>query len=251
METMEKPTQTDSFWPISLMYRGISDFLLQFHAPDAFPETFVFDSDRLWQLRACLQNLISLDICWFIFESYIHTQKRYLSAPAQTYATFRSRIGSLMEVNEDCPRGTPRWLKNVRCIALEIARFACAACCGDSMVSDNVIAPIEAALEWHLSNESGLFQFFQTSLREKLLSATFTSAKKYLNMSPLAICESQRHHPQSAGLQQHHDIERISMRLAHMGVLHWKVWAPILYVRESVPSTDVAMAPAPLHDVAC
>ncbi|KAL4888993.1 T-complex protein 11-domain-containing protein [Aspergillus ambiguus] len=243
LQAMEKPVQTDSFWPITLMFRGISDFLLQFQSPDSFPETFVFDSDRLWQLRACLQNLINLDICWFIFESYIHTQKRYLSAPAQTYATFRSRIGSLMESNDDCPRGSSRWLKNVRCIALEIARFACAACCGDSMVSDTVIAPIEAALEWHLSNESGLFQFFQNSLREKLLSETFTCAKKYLNMSPLAICESQRHHPQPSGLQQqHHDIERISMRLAHMGVLHWKVWAPILYVRESVSSTDVAMA---------
>ncbi|EAU34552.1 conserved hypothetical protein [Aspergillus terreus NIH2624] len=243
LRAMEKPIQTDSFWPLSLMFRGISEFLLQFQGPDAFPETFVFDSDRLWQLRACLQNLINLDICWFIFESYIHTQKRYLSAPAQTYASFRSRIGSLMETNDDCPRGSPRWLKNVRCIALEIARFACAACCGESMVSDTVIAPIEAALEWHLSNESGLFQFFQNSLREKLLSETFACAKKYLNMSPLAICESQRHHPQPAGLQQQHDIERISMRLAHMGVLHWKVWAPILYVRESLSPTDVAMAP--------
>ncbi|THC99879.1 hypothetical protein EYZ11_000691 [Aspergillus tanneri] len=253
LRRMEKSAQTDSFWPISLLLRGISESLLQFRSPEAFPETFIFDSDRLWQLRACLQNLINLDICWFIFESYIHTQKRYLSAPAQTYATFRSRIGSLMEENEDCFRGSPQWLKNVRCIALEIARFACAACCCDAMVSDNVIAPIEAALEWHLSNEAGLFQFFQNSLREKLLAATFNSAKKYLTMSPLAICESQRGHPQSTVSQQHYDVERISMRLAHMGVLHWKVWAPILYVRESVSPTDVAtshVSPMEMTDVA-
>ncbi|RLM01046.1 hypothetical protein CFD26_108898 [Aspergillus turcosus] len=239
-----KSAQNDSFFPISLLFHGLADILLQFHGPEGFPETFVFDSDRLWQLRSGLQNLITLDVCWFIFESYVHTQKRYLSAPAQTYASFRSRIGSLMEENEDCRRGSPRWLKNVRGIALEIARFACAACCGDSMVSDSVIAPIEATLEWHLSNESSeLFQYFQNALRQKLLASTFAFAKKYLNMSPLAICESQRSYPHSP-LPQHYDIERISMRLAHIGVLHWRVWAPILYVRESLPPTDVASLPA-------
>ncbi|KKK20019.1 hypothetical protein P175DRAFT_0496460 [Aspergillus ochraceoroseus IBT 24754] len=230
---MENSPQTDSFGPLLLLFQGISDFLLQFHNPDGFPETFVFDSDRLWQLRACLQNVISLDICWFIFESYVHSQKRYLSAPAQTYATFRSRIGSLMEENEDCARGSSQWLKNVRCISLEIARFASAACCGDATISDDIITPIEAALEWHLSNESGLFQCFQGSLREKLLESTFRTAKKYLNMSPLAICESQRHHPHTVADHQHYSVERISMRLAHIGVLHWRVWAPILYVCES------------------
>ncbi|PYH93717.1 Tcp11-domain-containing protein [Aspergillus ellipticus CBS 707.79] len=251
LRRMEKPAHTEGFWPISVLFRGVSDFLLQFYTPDGFPETFVFDSDRLWQLRSCLQNLINLDICWFIFESYINAQKRYLSAPAQTYATFRTRIGSLMEENDECLRGSPLWLKNVRCIALEIARFACAACCRDATVSDEVIVPIETALEWHLSNESGLFQYFQNSLREKLLAATSATAKRYLNMSPLAICESQRNHPQTPMSQQHYDVERISMRLAHMGVLHWKVWAPILYVRESVSPSDVAISqPRAAHDVA-
>ncbi|KAF7173709.1 hypothetical protein CNMCM5623_005921 [Aspergillus felis] len=240
LRNLGKSAQNDSFVPISLLFHGLTDILLQFHGPKGFPETFVFDSDRLWQLRSGLQNLITLDICWFIFESYVHTQKRYLSAPAQTYASFRSRIGSLMEENEDCRRGSPRWLKNVRGIALEIARFACAACTGDSMVSDAVIAPIEATLEWHLSNESSeLFQYFRNALRQKLLVSTFAFAKKYLNMSPLAICESQRSYSHSP-LPQHYDIERISMRLAHIGVLHWRVWAPILYVRESLSPTDVA-----------
>ncbi|KAK1143092.1 Protein SOSEKI 1 [Aspergillus melleus] len=235
LRRMEKPIQTDGFWPISLLFRGVAESLLQFQTPVGFPETFIFDSDRLWQLRACLQNLINLDICWFIFQSYIFMQKRYLSAPEQTYATFRSRIGSLMEENEDCFRGSPQWTKNIRCVALEIARFACAACSSDAMVSDELIATIERPLVWHLSNEREVFQFFQNSLQEKLLAATFASAKKYLNMSPLAICESQRNHPPSPVSHQHYyDVERISMRLAHMGVLHWKVWAPILYVRESV-----------------
>ncbi|GLA27173.1 Tcp11-domain-containing protein [Aspergillus phoenicis ATCC 13157] len=250
LRRMSKPAQMDGFWPISLLFGGITDFLLQYRRPDKFPETFVFDSDRLRQLRSCLQKLINLDICWFIFESYINAQKRYLSAPAQTYATFRTRIGSLMEENEDYPRGDARWLKSVRSIALEIARFACAACFQDGSVSDDVIVQIEMALECHLSSPSNLFQYFQSSLREKLLAATFTTAKKYMSMSPLAICESQRNYPPSSLTQQHYDIERIAMRLAHMGVLHWNVWAPILYMRESVSPVDVANNTRTVTDVA-
>ncbi|KAL2833411.1 Tcp11-domain-containing protein [Aspergillus cavernicola] len=237
LRRMEDPMQTDGFWPLSLLFQGLSELLLQFNSPEAFPETFLFDSERLWQLRAWLQNSINLEICRHIFESSVHSQRRYLPTPAQTYATFRSRIGTLMEENDDCTRGSPRWLRNVRCIALEIARFTNTACCGDSTISDDVISQIEALLEWHLSNEHGLFQYFQNALREKLLEATFSSAKRFLNMSPLAICDSQRIPSHTAADQQQYDMERVSMRLAHMGVLHWRVWAPILYVRESVPPT--------------
>lgn len=235
----------NSYWPITVMFHGLTELLLQFQKPDEFPETWLFDSDRLWQLRTGLQNLINLDISWYIFESYIHAQKRYLSAPAETYATFRMRIGSLMEESseDDCERGSsPRWFKTVRSIALEMARFASAACCSDAAnVSDEVLAPIEAAVEWHLSNESDLFRYFQNAMREKLMAATCILAKRYLSLTPLGICESQRacfYHPPIVS-QQQIDIEHIAMRLAHMGVLHWRVWAPLLYVRESLSPEDI------------
>jgi hypothetical protein len=143
-----------------------------------------------------------------------------------------------MEENEDCARGSPRWLKNVRSIALEIARFANMACCGDVRIEDDVI---ERMLEWNLSNDGDLFRASQDMLRQKLLYTTFGLAKRYLSMSPLAICEAQRHSPHGSFDQQHYDIERIATRLAHIAVLHWRVWAPILYVRESMPPTDGSM----------
>ena len=257
----------DGLEPLDALFRGISEQLLQFHAPDDFPETFLFDSDRLWQLRSTIQNLINLEIAWYIFESYVHTQKRYLSARDETYSTFRSRIWSLMEDGTELDgqitgvsgfenpdlRGGARWMQNMRSIALEIARFACAACCLD-VVADEVIIPIEAALEWHLSNESDLFRYFQSTMREKVLATTFAFARKYLPLSPLAICESQRvsvsSGPAGAGSAssaatssqalspQQADIERIGMRLAHIGILHWRVWAPLLYLRDEISGSE-------------
>ncbi|KAJ5113369.1 hypothetical protein N7456_001903 [Penicillium angulare] len=275
------PPQQDDIKPLEVLFRGISDQLLQFTAPADFPETFLFDSDRLWQLRSTIQSLINLEIAWYIFESYVHTRNRYLSARDETYSTFRSRIWSLMEDGQDTEsrvmnsmdeedpdfRGSARWIQNMRSIALEIARFACAACSLDSIVADEVIAPIEAALEWHLSHETDLFHYFQNAMREKILAATMSSARKYLPLSPLAICESQRVAPTSSNTgplvstgtstnpnshshptsnnsmqpapPQQHDIERIGMRLAHLGVLHWRVWAPLLYLRDEIADLDL------------
>jgi hypothetical protein len=270
------PETEDSLKPLEALFRGISDQLLQFLPPADFPETFLFDSERLWQLRSTIQNLINLDIAWYIFESYVNKHKRYLSAPEETYSTFRLRIWSLMENgmdlenriagnpdnNDDDPdhRGGKRWTQNMRCIALEIARFACAALQLDPVVADEVIVPIEEALEWHLSNETDLFAFFQNSMRSKILTATLTSARRYLPLSPLAICESQRL-PLSATMglaasqaasssatgpassqtlnAQQSDIERIGMRLAHIGVLHWRVWAPLLYLRDEIAMAEL------------
>lgn len=250
----------DNIRPLEALFRGIADQLLQFDPPTDFPETMLFDSERLWQLRSTIQNLVNFEIAWYIFESYVHTQKRYLSARDETFSTFRTRIWSLMEDRSDVDtssdedndpdsRGGKRWTQNVRCIALEIARFACAACCLDAVVADEVISPIEAALEWHLSQETDLFRYFQTSVRDKVLTSTLAYARKYLPLSPLAICESQRTPPQSSTgpvslstsssseqslTSQQYDVERIGMRLAHMGVLHWRVWAPILYLRKEI-----------------
>lgn len=279
-DEQKSPTssQPDDMKPLDALFRGISDQLVQFTPPDNFPETFLFDSDRLWQLRSTIQNLINLEIAWYIFESYVHTQKRYLSARDETYTTFRSRIWSLMEdgidlssragsasADDEDPdlRGGTRWLQNMRSIALEIARFACAACCQDNVVADEVISPIESALEWHLSNESDLFRYFQNTMHEKIMNATLIWARKYLPLSPLAICESQRTGPQppSTGpaasapaassstatapasstqsvTPQQYDIDRIGIRLAHIGVLHWRVWAPILYLKDEIADLD-------------
>ncbi|KAJ5542192.1 hypothetical protein N7461_008195 [Penicillium sp. DV-2018c] len=269
----------DSLKPLEALFRGISAQLLQFRPPANFPETFLFDSERLWQLRSTIQNLINLDIAWYIFETYVNKHKRYLSAPEETYSTFRSRIWSLMENgmdlqnriagnpdnNEDDPdhRGGKRWTQNMRCIALEIARFACAALQLDPVVTEETITPIEEALEWHLSNESELFSYFQKGMRGKLLTATMAAARRYLPLSPLAICESQRTPfsatpgllpPQAVSLSasgpaspptlnaQQSDIERIGMRLAHMGVLHWRVWAPLLYLRDEIAMPELELA---------
>lgn len=256
--------QQDSFWPMAVMFEGLLDLLLQYRTPEVLPETFIFDAERLWQLRSSLHNMIKLDICWHIFESYVQSQDQSLSHRAETYTTFRARIWSLLLGSDDDDHHHPlrgsthRWLKYAHNVALEIARFATAACSRDddktndssssNLVPDEVISSMETSLMMHLSNKSTLFGELQHVMRKKLSAVTFAYAKKYLTMSPLAICESQRGAPIVQRLTHPHGqtgIDRIGMRLAHMGVLHWRVWGPMLYAQEEtadVSSPTMSMA---------
>lgn len=166
-----------------------------------------------------------------------------------------NRIAENPRGNENNPdlRGGKRWTENMRCIALEIARFAGAALQLDAVIADEVIAPIEEALSWHLTNESTLFTHFQNIMRTKVVAATMAAAKRYVSLPPMAICDSQRVSPSvaaiGAGLSttppltpQQMDIERIGSRLAHIGILHWRVWAPLLYLRDEIASARLQPA---------
>ncbi|KAK2763956.1 hypothetical protein FQN54_009575 [Arachnomyces sp. PD_36] len=252
----------DKFNPVATLFHGLFDLLLSFDHPTSFPETFHFDTERLLQLRVDLQDLINLEICYYILDSLLSRQGRHHPLQPQIYANLQSRILTLLE-NSDNGYGShkePCWQSNIGSIALEIGRAACIVC-GCPSIPDEVIIVIEKTLDSCFSRDSELFQYYQKSIRDRLEVATFTLAKKYMHMSPLAICESQRARPgfttgqgqmppppppqhQQQTLQQlrYSDHEGIARRLAHIGVLHWRVWAPLLYTREETATPDARRA---------
>ncbi|KAL1968844.1 hypothetical protein VTN77DRAFT_1205 [Rasamsonia byssochlamydoides] len=231
---LTKESKNKAFAPVAVMFRGLAELLLQFHDPVKFPQTFHFDIGRLWQLRAELQNVINIDICWSVLEDFVGSKRWTASSRGELYSTFRSRISPLLEDNDGRRRRGAR-VANVANIALEVARLACVARGGKDAISDSVLFAIEKDLEYDFTHESRRFSAIQDIVRKDLLDITFELAKKYLTMSPLAICESQRtrlFHPQGPVSQHYIDLEAVAMRLAHIGVLHWRVWGPLLYVRD-------------------
>ena len=248
-------TTARGLWPVTVMFKGLIALLLQHEQPDRFPDTFIFDSERLWALRSTLQGLINLEVCWSIFESCV----RRHNLPSSVYANFCARIWTLTEDDNNYDDSnnendnTP-WLRNLHSISLEIARFVCAATVRGNahgrhvMVPDKVIEDIQTKVERHFLSSSEESDMFKQYLGERLISTTCAYAEKYMDLSPLSICDSQRssrflvaaQSSSSSGggvgvpfsaWQCQHDIERIGMRLAHIGVLHWRVWAPILYMQ--------------------
>lgn len=254
----------DDFGPVATLFQGLFDFLLDFDHPTNFPETFQFDTERLLQLRVDLQDLISLEICYYILDGLLSRQGRNHPLQPQVYANLQRRVLSLLEDNDDyrASHKEPCWQSNIGSIALEIGRAACFAC-GCHSIPDDVINVIEKTLRACFSGNSAMFQHYQKSVRDRLETATFTLAKDYMHMSPLAICESQRARPYlNSGQgqipppppppppQQHQqtpqqfryaDYDAIARRLAHIGVLHWRVWAPLLYAREEAATPEAGV----------
>jgi hypothetical protein len=101
-------------------------------------------------------------------------------------------------------------------------------------LDQDVLRLAEDMLESSFTAGSTLFTRFQNCARFRLETDTLELAKRYLLMSPLEICNAQLHRT-LATRSQFNEFENIAKRVAHIGVLHWKVWAPLLYVREEGP----------------
>lgn len=223
-------------FPAAVMFRGLCDMLLQFDEPVTFPSTFQYDFGRLRILRCELQNLINFDICWSVLETLIKDVHYSKSDMCHLYAIFQSRMRCLLD--DDSVRhgedslGTR--LPNAADIALEIARLACQVRGQNEQdeVSDDIIVHVENALRKHLTTESPLFRAIQDILHRELLGSTCQVAEQYFKMTTIEICESQRTRGIHVQTSLHPwEMGPISMKLAHIGVLYWEVWQPLLYAR--------------------
>lgn len=132
-----------------------------------------------------------------------------------------------------------RWRNRIDQIALEIARTICSL--DNSSSHSNNGYPDEDTL---LLVERSLRSFFTTAgqrnrlrIQQELEAATIAHAKRYVRMTPLEMGNDHRskHNPdyKRPGLPVFPDMDVIARRVAHIGVVHWKVWAPLLYVAES------------------
>ena len=246
--------QPDSFEPVGTLFRGILSLLVCYDHPKFFPDTFEFDAGRLFRLRIDIQDNICLEICYQVFRELVVKCNQHAPVQADEYASLRFGIRSVLDgpiTGVECPR----WQKNISGVALEIARALSTRELKDTENGDsgcrsrvatldgNIIQLIEKTLESSFNSESPRYRHVQEHIQRRLETETFCLAKRYLAMSPLEMCEAQL---QRKGSDYPADVESVAKRLAHIGVLHWKVWAPLLYVREAPPTPESGNAP--VHD---
>lgn len=242
------------------LFRYIGEMLAQPTNPPAFPNSFVFDEERLWGLRGSFQNLLNMRVAWHVLESYVNQQGGEVSRASLSFETFWSRIWPQVTPNEDYTcrpssllyeeetdlRAGVNWHCMFKEVALEVARLA-SETLGytkdtKDLPPDEVYYSMEAALREHLRSESEVNARIRHFLEEDMVVAGLEMAHKFSTMSPLAIAEAEHmwfvQEVPPASLCLHgldwpdlikHEIVRISVRFAHIVVLHWRVWAPVLY----------------------
>ncbi|KAM5458905.1 Protein SOSEKI 1 [Microsporum canis] len=244
-----------SYAPIALLFIGLFSYLVPFEHPKRFQDIFEFEADRLWFIRADIQDLMGLEICSRVFELVAIEQGRHSPYYQQAKSAIPSRIFCILD---DCPNGISadfdarhanpsspnanhKWQNNMSLIALEIAQSLCSldgSNKGNTFPDKRTLDSVEKYLEFFFTSPTGQSREFSLSVQRDLEEATFGYVKKYLQMTPLEMSEDQRPReypdPKNYTFSQRLllDVDGIAKRLAHIGVLHWRVWAPILYLHE-------------------
>ncbi|PGH03792.1 hypothetical protein AJ79_07268 [Helicocarpus griseus UAMH5409] len=233
----------DNFESAKALFDGLFSHLFSFNSNRWLPYTFSLDFDRLCNIQDNIETLVMLEVCWRVFNGTVRRLHGDVSLCSSTYTSLQSRILSIVEYgehaigeNSSLPGNTTiaRFQTNIPNIALEIARAAhmlqgrnSGAACPDG----NTVIVVLGQLNSLFWLKSPLFWDICRDVQQRLQNVTVDFAEQYWSMTTLDIADSQHLRPQldCMSLPQIPDLQCIAKRLAHIGVLHWRVWAPELY----------------------
>ncbi|KAI2631619.1 camp-mediated signaling protein Sok1 [Xylaria nigripes] len=162
-------------------------------------------------------------------------------------------------------RTTSRWRAMNDSLALQIFRFTNA--------PTEMLGDVEEKLRFNLGDlrstmdsrpYSPLFQHVESIFRERLLTELQSRVKEFKGLTGVSLFsvvtggrpqgqsrardnsrEGERDSPFSRGNREEGGVEDLATRLAHLGLLHWRVWSQLVYVGDidmDAVDSDVPMA---------
>ncbi len=225
------PMNKDAY--ASLVY-GIIDSFFAVPSTSALPKSFLYDLKRLEQLRVDTRDLGHLRTSLVVFDelrSWLGSNQPP-SVSSEVYTQFQSRI--LAIVDERTEDGD-RWQISSANVALEITRAAYALC-GHSkvVVPDCLIQSTLCRMNDLISGHTSQGMFIWESLQEDLTFKAIHHAQMFNDMTPLAMLNAQQQwqqqREQRTSFRTLPEVEDIARRVAHVGILHWKIWANLVYL---------------------
>ena len=227
---------SDGDGQIAMFFEALFKLLLSFDPPKRFPSTFTIDIDRLLHLRSDVRDAINLKACDKLF-SILLSRNGYTEGPtSEMLNSVRSCCLSILEEFE----GEARWAEHAKSVALEITRSAHNIYGKKDFSADLDYA--EVFLAEVIGRDSGRWSHMRKSTEIEIWPPLIDSVKCYRHLSPLDIWNQVEAHTRPALRRRSHDPVYLAKRIAHIGILHWQVWAPILYLRHD------AVRPAILHE---
>ncbi|KAJ2969717.1 hypothetical protein NQ176_g8526 [Zarea fungicola] len=140
---------------------------------------------------------------------------------------FYSPLVSLLESAAPGLHGSARWQSMSSKIALQIFRHIEA--------PKTRLVDLEKELALNTCNtESPLYREVEKSFHRRLLAVLGTRVRKCRSMSCFALFSAWKQRKKV--LRRHNVIKYIAFRLAHLGIVHWRIWSKLAYTTED--STD-------------
>ncbi|KAI9688442.1 MAG: hypothetical protein M1822_001391 [Bathelium mastoideum] len=239
----------------ALVYAILQTLLSSAASRVYFPHIFSLDLDRLASLRAGLLDQVHLNICLFIYKDLLKLSRAFPSSSSLTSESALQQalliiIGPTKATHENPSR---RWLAHIPNLAVHLVRAAFPFL--SSSCAPTLLETTEYNLAASLQPSSPIFQRAATALFHALLPPLLADVAAHVDSSPLVLSNTfvptlppstlaPTPSSISAGLEGRgmatggqwrldegdKRLQVLRWRLAHVAVLHWQVWAPLVYL---------------------
>jgi hypothetical protein len=201
------------------------------------PITLHYDASRLSHLRADVQDLVVLQLCTSVFTSLLSRLRCHHPITPHALATLQHRLLTIAE--QDSESGEIPWNEKAGELALEITRAAFVVASYPHPAPRIPAEAFEATQQMVRDVFVTGYEDAEAGLLEGLFAETVKAAGAFGRMSTREISEGQRvYQLQRQGGREAEtgmvlpDVESMGRMVAHVGVVHWRVWRDMVYMRD-------------------
>lgn len=195
---------------------------------ECIPPTFTFDYDRFQILRSDFRSCVYQAGCVQLFER-LSRQDSWVEIPSRNCNILLKRIMSI--VGPDMT--THSWARNASAVALEIVRGVDALRSFEGLPDKIMLEQTETSLRRLCAFDSAAYECIEDRLLHNLESLVKQQMEAVERLTPLQVLDYLNPGPCGSNSEEDNEpLLSIARRIAHMGVLHWRIWAPILYEQQ-------------------
>lgn len=233
------PTET----PLDAMLHGLAELCV--NTDLAFPETLKHDVSRLGAMRDQIQDIIHIDICLSVFDDQIKRLVGSRFNPSSLHPILETRIKDLQNLILDLTDGhmnpdetmAQMWSQHCSEIAQELHNAASSVCKRVGCILPDSEIDTTGKQLWLSFAKERSDHIRAKLLQEALEGGAQRHARLFDKMTTLDISEKQkRHHLLRLGDQDENQqwrqmptVDDMARKLAHVAVIHMRVWADLVY----------------------
>lgn len=200
------------------------------------PPTFTLDYIRLRALQEDFESLMSQAACRWTLEKVLSSLKSRGSVPQIIYDRLFARVCIIRSPTETKRSPLGRASDD---ITLEIVRMAYNFCGISNLPSTKDIEYAQSKLEYCCDDTTSVYKDLQLHLAEDLQIMVDEEVHVMKNLTPMQVANRYVPeipiHPLPPIVTEKIQLRSLAQRIAHISVLHWRVWGPILYEQPDVP----------------
>ena len=192
------------------------------------PKTFTFDMDRLQALRIKYQGCVYQDFYIEALLRNLHSLGYSGTPPLSVCNDLLVRI-----INLASPQRTiDGCYAELARAALEIVRRAYELCNRTDLLEEETVQNTITFIQRAQNAKSAIRQDLDNHLSHTLQMLVDHELETIFNLSPLQILNHYAHQRFSTDLYESQEaLRHIANQIAHITVLHWRIWSPILYLQ--------------------